>query len=157
MADAKKNTSMVTLSKIQIQNGTERTMFATWTWNKSHTSGYRVIWKYGTGQGKWFWASDTTETQKQSVWTAPENATKVQICVTPISETHKVNDKEQAYWTGKQAYSKSYVFQKADEKVPDKAPTPDAKLNEYTKNQLDISLSNLDNDWSAVGVKFAII
>lgn len=156
MADAKKNTSMVTLSKIQIQNGTERTMFATWTWNKSHTSGYRVIWKYGTGQGKWFWASDTTETQKQSVWTAPENATKVQICVTPISETHKVNDKEQAYWTGKQAYSKSYVFQKADEKVPDKAPTPDAKLNEYTKNQLDISLSNLDNDWSAVGVKFAI-
>ena len=123
MADAKKNTSMVTLSKIQIQNGTERTMFATWTWNKSHTSGYRVIWKYGTGQGKWFWASDTTETQKQSVWTAPENATKVQICVTPISETHKVNDKEQAYWTGKQAYSKSYVFQKADEKVPDKAPT----------------------------------
>ena len=150
MADAKKNTSMVTLSKIQIQNGTERTMFATWTWNKSHTSGYRVIWKYGTGQGKWFWASDTTETQKQSVWTAPENATKVQICVTPISETHKVNDKEQAYWTGKQAYSKSYVFQKADEKVPDKAPTPDTKRNENTKNQLDISLSNIDNDWSSL-------
>ena len=36
MADAKKNTSMVTLSKIQIQNGTERTMFATWTWNKAN-------------------------------------------------------------------------------------------------------------------------
>ena len=149
-----KNTSTVTLSKIQIQAGTERTVFVSWTWEKKHTKNYHVVWQYNTGQDTWFGGSDTYETGKTSVYTAPENATKVRVYVKPCATTHKVNKKDVAYWTGKAA-SRYYTFN-AETMVPTKAPTPELKLNEYNKNQLDISLSNLDEKWFAIGVKFAI-
>lgn len=155
MADANTNSSKVTLSKIQIQEGTERTMFVSWTWNKEHTKNYHVVWQYSTGQDTWFGGSDSYETGKSSVYSAPENATQVRVYVRPYAETHEVNKKDVLYWTANST-KRVYTFITPENKVPDKAPTPDLKLNEYNKNQLDISLSNLDDDWSAVGVEFAI-
>ena len=99
--------SAPTIEKFGLQTGTERTIFATWKWSKSHTKEYKCIWYYATGDGVWFVGADTTETVKQSTYTAPENATKVKFKVKAIAKTHKVNKKDVAYWTGKFSSVKS--------------------------------------------------
>lgn len=85
--------------KIGLQKNTERTVYATWEWNGKHTKEYSVKWKYSTGNGIAFIGNETTTTAKQSVWTAPSNATSVSVYIKPISTTHKPNKKEVHYWT----------------------------------------------------------
>ena len=59
--------SAPTIEKFGLQTGTERTIFATWKWSKSHTKEYKCSWYYATGDGVWFVGADTTETVKQSL------------------------------------------------------------------------------------------
>ena len=94
-AKKKKATNVV----VKLQNNTDRTVYATWTWNGKNADHYKVIWKYATGNGVGFIGSETTTTAKQSVWTAPSNATKVSFTVKPISKTYKKNKKQVSYWT----------------------------------------------------------
>lgn len=141
--------SAPTIEKFGLQTGTERTIFATWKWSKSHTKEYKCIWYYATGDGVWFVGADTTETVKQSTYTAPENATKVKFKVKAIAKTHKVNKKDVAYWTGKFSSEKKYNFKSSP---PSKPSAPEIGINEYNKTQIDLSISNLDRNGRLPGL-----
>lgn len=67
---------------IDIQNGTERTLFATWSWNKSKTDHYFIHWQYDTGNGTWFeGATDDNVKVKNHIYTAPDNAVRIRCWV----------------------------------------------------------------------------
>lgn len=122
---AKKATKVV----VDLQKNTDRTVYATWTWDGKNTDHYAVTWKYATGNGLWFIGNQTTVTAKQSVWTAPSNAKKVSFIVKPVAKTHKVNKKDVVYWTANWSTAKQYVF-KVDTK-PETPSVPTVSINKY--------------------------
>lgn len=82
---------------ITLQNGTERTLLATWVWTQSNTDHYEVTWQYQSGnlrKGEPVWLSgavnSTTGNVKNDLYTAPDNAIQVRMSVLPIAKTHKV-------------------------------------------------------------------
>ena len=75
--------------KLDVQTGTDRTIFATWTWNKSKTDHYEVRWYYDTGDGVWFVGTDSTTTSKQNTYSAPDNAKRVGFKVKPVPKKVK--------------------------------------------------------------------
>ncbi len=152
MASKKKKATKVV---VKLQNNTDRTVYATWTWNGKNTDHYKVIWKYATGNGVAFIGSETTTTAKQSVWTAPSNATKVSFTVKPISKTYKKNKKQVSYWTCDWSTSVSYTF-----KIDTKPETPSvpkvsiekfsltAEVDVYDKNTTNVEFYVVKNDKS---------
>lgn len=127
------------VTKIDLQNGTTRTVFATWTWDKSNTKEYSVRWYYATGDGLYFIGSESTTTFKQSTYSAPENATKVSFQVKPISKTKKVNGKETVYWTAEWT-TKSAAEYSFSSNPPEIPPVPTVTIKDYT---LTAKLENL--------------
>ena len=98
-AASKKNTSSKAVIKVfGLQSNTDRTVIATWAWDKTYTDHYSVQWKYYTGDTVGFIGSSEDTTDKQSVYTAPENAIKVSFTVKPIAKTRKVRGRDTAYW-----------------------------------------------------------
>lgn len=138
---------------VGLQSGTDRTVYATWTWDKKNTENYRVVWYYTTGDGVRFVGSDSTVTVKQSVYNAPANANKVIFKVKPISKTHQVkkgNKKvETKYWTADWSTAKEYIFK---ENPPETPPTPSVTIDGY---QLTARVDNLNVN--AVNIHFEIV
>lgn len=149
------SSSKVTGTKVRIdhfglQSGTDRTIFATWTYDREHTKEYKVQWKYYTGDGVGFIGQDTTVTAKQTIYNAPSNATKVTVKVKPVSTTHKVNKKETNYWTGEWCTAKEYKFDTTiHPKVP---PVPSVSISGY---KLKAEVNNLNVD--ATDIEFQIV
>lgn len=131
-------TSIVNITAFGLQADTDRTVFATWTWDRSNTEKYNTVWYYDTGNGVWFVGNDSETKDKQSVYNAPENAKRVQFKVKPISETRTVNNKETSYWTANWSTVKTYDFSNNPPVAPS---TPKVTLEQYT---LTAELSNLD-------------
>lgn len=127
-----------------LQSGTSRTLFATWLWDKSNTENYKVKWVYYTGDGVGFIGDESEVTHKQSLYSAPENATWVAFYVKPISKKHKVNGKETSYWTGQWSTVKKYYF---TEEPPSKPATPSVEIKEYT---LTTKVENIGDDTTSV-------
>ena len=75
--------------KLDVQTGTDRTIFAIWTWNKRKTDHYEVRWYYDTGDGVWFVGTDSTTTSKQNTYSAPDNAKRVGFKVKPVAKKVK--------------------------------------------------------------------
>ena len=73
-----------------LQSNTDRAMYAAWTWSKSNTENYQIIWQYDTGDGIWFNGTDSTTTDKQSIYNAPSNANRVRFRVKPVAKKRKV-------------------------------------------------------------------
>lgn len=122
------------VSKIDLQNGTDRTLYVTWTWSKhSQTDKYDVRWYYGTGDGVRFIGSEQqvtiTNAKLQSTYTPPENAKIVKFQVKPIAKTRKVNNKDVAYWTAEWSTEVVYNF---GPEPPTKPPTPTVTIDNYT-------------------------
>lgn len=132
-----------------LQSDTDRTVFATWTWGKSHTDNYKVRWYYSTGDGVWFVGEDGTEEFKQSVYNAPENATRVKFIVKPVATKRKVNNKETAYWTAKWSTEKIYSFSNNPPATP---PIPTVELDGLT---LKMRVDNLDVN--ATHIQFQVV
>lgn len=132
------STTKAVVNRFGLQADTDRTVFATWTWSRTHTKEYRCVWYYATGNGVWFLGSDSTETFKQSVYTAPSNATKVKFRVKPASTTHTVNKKDVVYWTATWSTDKNYSFSSNPPTTP---PVPTVEVDNL---KLTASLSNLD-------------
>ena len=80
-------TSRPTIKVFGLQSNTDRTVYATWNWDKDNTENYQCKWYYATGDGIWFVGNDGTTTEKQNLYTAPSNATKVKFKVKPKSKT----------------------------------------------------------------------
>ena len=142
-------TSRAIIKAFGLQSNTDRTIYATWAWTKTNTDKYQVMWYYATGDGIWFIGEDSTVTAKQSLYTAPSNATRVKFKVKPISKKHKVNNKEVSYWTASWSTEKIYDF---DDNPPLTPPVPTVKIDKYT---LTAELSSLDVN--ADSIQFQVV
>lgn len=137
-----KNTTSkkATIKHFGLQSNTDRTIFATWTWDRDNTASYKTRWYYSTGDGVWFIGSDsdsTTANLKQTTYNAPSNAKAVKFYVKPVSKTHPVNKKEVVYWTADWSDEKVYTF-------VNKPEAPSAPTVSIEKTKLTAELDNLD-------------
>ena len=139
------------------QSDAENTLFATWTWNKSHTASYKVLWTYDTGDGVWFEGTNSTisvdkdapNLAKQSKYSIPSNAKRVQFKVKPISETYKKNDKDTNYWDASWSDAKTWSVT-----VPLGVPeTPSVELDKY---KLTATLDNVAIE-NATHIEFQVV
>lgn len=145
-ASTTNTTSKATIVHFGLQADTDRTIFATWKWDKANTKEYQTRWYYHTDKDPvWFEGSFGTSTLKQSVYNAPQNATKVKFTVKPISKTHKVNNKDTTYWTASWSTEKIYDFKNAPPQVPN---APNVTIEKYT---LTAKLENIDPDATNIG------
>lgn len=134
-----------------LQSNTDRTVYATWSWDKSNTDHYQVKWYYDTGDNVWFVGHDSTVTDKQSIYNAPTNATRVKFTVKPVSKKHKVNNRETSYWTASWSTAKYYSFSNNPPEIP---PAPTITINQST-NKLVVKVEKLDE--SAAQIEFEIV
>lgn len=88
--ETKKNS--VTGLSVVVQNGTARTLLATWNWSHTPIDHYEVTWEYTSGEKygsgyRWIRNDPTNVSVKQSLYTMPDNAIKARVCVRPICAT----------------------------------------------------------------------
>ena len=147
--------------KLDVQTGTDRTIYATWAWNKSKTDHYEIRWYYDTGDGVWFVGTDSTTTSKQNTYSAPDNAKRVGFKVKPVpkkvkktvkakngsKKTVKVNA-----WNADWSTLKYYNIKNSPPSTPP-APTVTienlkltAKLENINLNATDIQFQIVKND-----------
>lgn len=107
----------------------------------SNIKGYKVVWKYGTGDGIWFEGSNSEVTNKHSTYTPPSQATNICVWVTPVSKTHTVNKKEVSYWTGRSVSKIVYL----SNTEPAKPNTPSIEYSNDKKYSLKISLTGIED------------
>lgn len=136
--------SRATINIFGLQSNTDRTMYATWYWDKAYTDHYEVMWYYDTGDGIWFIGSSSNEEHAQSLYTAPTNAQRVKFKVKPVSETYKSNDTEVHYWTASWSTEHSYDF---SNNPPTKPSAPNVEIDKY---KLTATLDNLDLNASSI-------
>lgn len=142
-------TSAIEFKAFGLQSNTDRSVYATWNWDREHTEHYRTVWYYDTGDGTWFVGTDSTTTFRQSIYTAPENAKKVKLRVRPISTKRTVNNKETSYWSADWSENKIYNF--SDN--PPKAPSaPNVEIDKY---KLTAELDDLDVN--ATHIQFQVV
>jgi hypothetical protein len=120
---------------VNLQNGTDRTVYATWDLsakNVKKTDYYSYEWYYDTGNGLWFTGTKSTTTEKQIIYNAPSNATKVKFKVKPIAKKKTVNGKEQYQYTSNWSTQVEYTFMVTPEPTPDN-PTPEPVIPDPPK------------------------
>lgn len=145
-----KSSNKATIKQFGLQSNTDRTIFATWKWDKSNTENYEVRWYYDTGDGVWFEGSKTTVEIKQSTYDAPTKANRVKFIVKPISKTYKSNNKDVRYWTASDSTAKIYDFKDAPPTKPSSAPT--VKIEKF---KLTAELDNID--LNATSIEFYVV
>lgn len=151
----KKNStsSKVVLQHFGVQANTDRTLFVTWTWDKSNTENYRVVWKYATGDGVGFVGSDSTVDIKQSTYSAPANATTVTVQIKPISKKKKENNKETSYWTAEWSTVKDNLGRHHFAPIATVPSTPNVEISDY---KLTARLDNLTIE-NATHIEYQIV
>lgn len=97
---------------------------------------YTVKWQYDSGDGVWFDGGTNTVKEKLHTYSAPAHAIKVKVTVTPVAKTHKVNNKDTAYWTGT-AVSQTYII---EINPPEKPSVPTVEIDKF---KLTASLENI--------------
>ena len=151
------NSNKPTINQFGEQSDAEGVLFATWTWSKSNTESYKVLWTYDTGNGVWFTGSSSTntvdedspETARQSTYTVPSNAKKVRFKVKPISKKYTKNNKETSYWTAQWSDLKTWT----DSTPLDTPEVPSVKIEKY---KLTATLDNIKVT-GATGIEFQVV
>lgn len=132
----KKTTTLrADVNRFGLQADTDSTVFATWNWSRSGTEHYETKWYYYTNNGMWFVGQTGTETDKQSIYNAPANATKVKFIVKPVATKNKNGS---VPWTASWSTEKVYNFNDNPPKTP---PVPTVSVDKYT---LTAEVNNLD-------------
>lgn len=150
---------------LRIQQGTERTIYATWTFDQTkagHFDHYEVEWQYATTKSdKSTWFAGTTNnsvTLKNDVYNPPSNAKKVRCYVKPVSKTYTktVNKKSTtvSYWQSKRKKSSEFTYPTAE---PDPTPAvpsvPTASIDGYT---LTADINNI-SDSNTTHIEFRVV
>lgn len=150
VATPKNNSNKAIIEVFGLQSRTDRTVFATWSWDKTHTEHYETKWIYYTDNGVGFIEKSTTEL-KQSIYNAPDNANRVEFYVKPISETYtpEGSDSDFTYWNAEWSTVKNYNFSNNPPSTP---PVPTVEIKDY---KLTAKLSNLDVN--ATTIQFQIV
>lgn len=146
---AANNTSRPVIEHFGLQSNTDRTIYATWRWDKKNTDHYETKWTYYTGDGVAFVGNQSDVNVKQSLYSAPANAVSVAFYVRPISKTYKSNNRDVHYWTAGWSTVKRYYFKDSPPSTP---PVPTVKIEDYI---LTAELSNLDVN--AKEIQFQIV
>lgn len=152
------NSNKPTIKQFGLQSNIRNSdvLFATWDWSKSNTESYKVLWTYDTGNGVWFEGSNATNTvdadapemARQSTFTVPDNARRVQFKVKPISKKKTVNNKETSYWEAQWSDVKTYT----NATPLETPPVPNPTIEKY---KLTATLDGLDID--ATGIEFEVV
>lgn len=150
------NTNMPNVTQFGELSNVENTMFATWTWDKTNTESYKVLWTYDTGNGVWLVGSNSTnsidedapELSKQSTYSIPDGARQIQFKVKPISKSYTKNNKETKYWTAEWSTVKTYT-------IGTPLETPEAPSVELEKYKLTVTLENIEVD--ADTIEFEVV
>lgn len=143
-----------TITKFGLQTGSDRTLYATWSWNKANTANYEIRWTYSTGDGVDFIGSSSTTTEKQSTYSIPDNAVAVMFCVKPVSETYTKDNNAVNYWTAGWSTKKTYYVASLPPDVPSGLTveinkyTLKATLNNIAANTSEIEFQIVRNDLS---------
>ena len=141
------------ITNFGLQSNTDRTIFATWAWDKSNTKEYEVKWMYATGDGVGFIGNKSTTTDKQSVYNAPENAISVAFYVRPVSKTYKTKKKDDVkYWSADWSTVKRYYFAES----PGVPPVPAEANLTFKDFKLTITLNDLGS-LKADSIQFQIV
>lgn len=139
-----------TINWFALDAGTTRSMFCTWTFDRANTKNYEVKWEYDTGAGGWRIETPGTTTDKQSGYSAPENAKKVRVSITPKSDN----------WSDGQTASREYDFSNNPPELPPSPsfeinpPSPSSEINET--DVMTIELTNIQDTINADTIEFAI-
>lgn len=153
-----------TIESFGLQSQSQRGMYVSWAWGDtqgstkmSETETFEVTWRY-YADGMWCNGTNTqvgTDLLKQSVYTAPDNATRVKVGILPVSKKKSSNGTA-VYWTAKTAWSDVYSF---SDNPPETPPTPSIDDSELKKLKLTASLSNLDTEWEKqkVQIEFQLV
>lgn len=130
-----------TINWFALDAGTTRSMFCTWTFDRANTKNYEVKWEYDTGAGGWRIGTQGTTTDKQSGYSAPENAKKVRVSITPKSDN----------WSDGQTASREYDFSNNPPELP---PSPSFEIDKM--DVMTIELTNIQDTINADTIEFAI-
>lgn len=140
------------ITNFGLQSDTNRTVFATWVWDKKNTDHYEVKWMYGTGDGVGFIGNKSDVTDKQSIYNAPENATHVAFYVRPVSKTYKTKKGDSVnYWSADWSTVKRYYFVD-NPGVPPTVETANITVKDY---KLTVTLNDISN-LNADSIQFQI-
>ena len=144
----------VTITAFGLQADTDRTFFATWDWDGPYTDKFEVRWFYRTENNIRFTGysgsvDNIDNSQPQSTYNAPANATHIYFQVKPIAQTHKVNDSDVEWWTANWSTEKVYNI---SDLPPAKPSNPTVTLEDYT---LKVEVTGVPED--VTGVEFQII
>lgn len=143
-----------TITKFGLQTGSDRTLYATWSWSKANTANYEIRWTYSTGDGVDFIGSSSTTTEKQSTYSIPDNAVAVMFCVKPVSEAYTKDNNTVNYWTAGWSTKKTYYVANLPPDVPSGLTveinkyTLKATLNNVASNTSEIEFQIVRNDLS---------
>lgn len=99
---------------------------------------YTVEWFYDTGDGVWFSGGSSNVTVKNATYSGPSNAIRIKVTVKPVAKTHKVNNKDTAYWSGT-SVSKTY---EVAQDPPDVPSVPTVTIDKY---QLTATIENISD------------
>ena len=130
-----------TINWFALDAGTTRSMFCTWTFDRANTKNYEVKWEYDTGAGGWRIGTQGTTNDKQSGYSAPENAKKVRVSITPKSDN----------WSDGQTASREYDFSNNPPELP---PSPSFEIDKT--DAMTIELTNIQDTINADSIEFAI-
>ena len=151
------NSNKPTITHFGELSNIENTLIATWTWDKANTENYKVLWTYDTGNGVWLVGNNSTNTvdedapslSKQSTFSIPTGARKVQFKVKPISKSYTKNNTSTKYWTAEWSTEQTYT-------VGTPLETPEVPSVTLEKLQLTASLTNIDID-GVESIEFEVI
>ena len=144
----------VTITAFGLQADTDRTFFATWDWDGPYTDKFEVRWFYRTKNNVRFTGHSGSvdaidNSQPQSIYNAPTNATHIYFQVKPVAQTHKVNDSDVEWWTANWSTEKVYNI---SDPPPAKPSNPTVTLEDYT---LKVEVTGVPED--VTSVEFQII
>jgi hypothetical protein len=156
-ATSSTNSNKAKIVHFGLQSNANNTLFATWTWGRGNTESFKVIWAYDTGNGVWFTGTSSTITveddaafmSRQSTYSIPNNALRVQFKVKPISKTYKKNNTDTKYWEAQWSDIKTWSV------VPP-LDTPNVPTVEIDKYKLTATLDNINIE-KATDIEFQVV